>query len=815
MARALPSQARVVVIGGGIIGCSIAYHLTKLGWRDVVVLERGTLTCGTTWHAAGLVMQLRANYTMTQLSRYGTDLYERLEAETGQATGFKRNGSILLARTPERFTEIKRMASLGRCFGVEANVVTPAEVRDLWPLLDPARLVGGVFIPGDGQTNPTDTTTALAKGARAGGAKFIERTKVTGIRKRNGAVAAVETDRGEIACEIAVNCAGIWARDVGSLAGVQVPLYAAEHMYVVTGTIAGVTPDLAVLRDTDGYVYIKEEAGKLLVGSFEPESKPLPMARLPEPFEFGELPEDWEHFEAPMMNAIEMVPVLAEAEIRKFMNGPESFTPDNKFILGEAPELKNFYVAAGFNSQGVLSGAGVGKAMSEWIVEGGPTMDLSELDIARFARFQSNNRYLHDRTRESLGLLYGMHWPHRQVESARPARLTPLHDRLAVHNACFGEAAGWERANWYAPPGMAPAYVYSFGRQNWFDVVAEEHRAVREAVGLFDLSSFAKFMIEGPDAERELQRICANDLAVPVGRVVYTGLLNPRGGFEADLTVTRLAENRYLVVTAAASQTRDFYWLRRNLDAQARVTLTDVTSSYGVLSVMGPRARELIGGLSDANLSNAVFPFASCQEVELGYAQALALRVTYVGELGWELYLPSESMVPVFDLLMEAGQELGLKLAGYHALDSLRSEKGYRHWGHDITPADTPLQAGLGFAVGFGKEADFIGRVALEAQRRAPLTRRLVHFMLEDPGPILLHDEPIYRDGEIVGRITSGAYGYTLGRSVGMGYLEHPAGVDAAFVNAGSYELELACERFPARASLKPFYDPKGERVRM
>jgi 4-methylaminobutanoate oxidase (formaldehyde-forming) len=599
------------------------------------------------------------------------------------------------------------------------------------------------------------------------------------------------------------------------MAGVNVPLHAAEHMYIVTGSMEGVPPDLPVLRDADGYVYIKEEAGKLLVGAFEPDAKALPLENLPEPFEFGELPEDWDHFELPMTRALEMVPALETAEIRRFLNGPESFTPDNKFIVGEAPELKNFFVAAGFNSQGILAGAGTGKAMSEWIVEGKPTMDLSEIDIARFAGFQNNSRYLHDRTTESLGLLYSMHWPHLQPRSARPVRYTPLHARLLARNACFGEAAGWERANWYAPEGVEPEYEYAYGRQNWFDPVGGEHRAVREAVGLFDMSSFAKFLVQGEDAESELQRICANNVAVPPGKVVYTALLNARGGIEADLTVTRLSEDRYLIVTAAASQTRDYHWVRRNLSDGARVTLTDVTSAYGVLSVMGPKSRDLIARISNADLSNQAFPFGTCREIEAGYAQAIAMRVTYVGELGWELYLPSEFVVPVFDLLTAEGEDLGLRLAGYHALDSLRSEKGYRHWGHDITPADTPLEAGLGFAVAFGKSSDFLGRAALETQRQEGIGRRLVHFMMADPEPLLLHDEPIYRDGKIVGRISSGSFGYTLGRSVGMGYLENAGGVADDFAESGSYEIELAAERLPATASLKPFYDPASTRVRM
>ncbi len=814
MVEPFPTQSQVVIIGGGIIGCSVAYHLAKLGWQDVVVLERGQLTSGTTWHAAGLVTQLRATHTMTELCRYGPRLFASLKAETEQDTGFKANGSLQVARTPERLTEIARMISLGKVFDVEARMVGPAEAKSLYPLLDESKVLGGGFIPGDGQTNPIDTTMALAKGARLGGVRIIERVSVTGFEISSDAVTAVETDHGSIACEKIVNCAGVWARDIGDMAGVNVPLYAAEHMYVTTEPDPSVPASLPVLRDTDGFVYVKEDAGKLLVGAFEPDAKPLPLSALPEKFEFGELQEDWDQFELPMTRAMEMIPLLETAGIRHFMNGPESFTPDNRFIVGEAPERKNFFVAAGFNSQGILSAAGVGRAVAEWIVEGRATMDLSEIDIARFQRFQVNRRYLHDRTRESLGLLYAMHWPHRQVETARPVRETPLHGRLVRHNACFGEAAGWERANWYAPEGAEPAYDYSYGRQNWFDAVGEEHKAVRERVGMFDLSSFGKAVVQGRDAEAQLQQICAADTAVPVGKVVYSQLLNQRGGIEADLTVTRLAADKYMVVTAAVSQARDFNWIRRHLDDDAFVTMEDVTSAYGVLSVMGPNARTLLSRLCDADFSNDAFPFGTCQEVEIGYAKAYALRITYVGELGWELYLPTEFTGPVFDLLMTEGAELGLRLAGYHALDSLRSEKGYRHWGHDISPADTPLEAGLGFAVSFKKNSDFIGREALERQKQAGVRRRLVHFLMDHPEPILLHDEPIFRDGELVGMTTSGAFGYTLGRSVGMGYVTMPEGADKVWFEEASYKVELGGSQFAAKASIRPFFDPAHERVK-
>jgi glycine cleavage system T protein len=814
MTEQLPKHARVVIVGGGIIGCSIAYHLTKAGWTDVVLLERAVLTSGTSWHAAGLVMSMRSTHTLTELCRYSSDLYEVLEKETGQATGFRRVGSLPVARTPERFHEIKRTASLAKVFGIQVDVLSPDEVAKLHPLIDKKRVVGGLFIPSDGQTNPVDTTNALAKGARLRGAKIFERVSVTGITQKNGEATGVQTSLGPISCEKLVLCAGLWTRDLARLAGVHVPLYAAEHMYVTTAPIENLESGLPVIRDADGYVYIKEDAGKLVVGSFEPKGKPLSVERLPTGGEFIELTEDWDHFGLPMSNAIELVPRLENAQIRHFMNGPESFTPDNKFILGEAPEVRNLFVAAGFNSQGILSAAGVGRAMADWIISGEPQMDLSEVDIARFARFQVNGRYLHDRIGESLGLLYGMHWPYRQIESARPVRRSALHDRLTARGACFGETAGWERANWYAPTGIEPRYAYAWGRQNWFPHVRDEHMAVRERAGLFDLSSFAKFQIEGRDAEAELQRLCANDISGPVGKITYTQMLNSRGGIEVDCTVTRMSEDRYWVIDAAANQVRTMHWIKRHLTREGRACITDITSSYGVLSLMGPRSREILARLTPANLSNTAFPFATQQQIEVDYALAYAFRVTYVGELGWELYVPAEFMASVFDAVERAGANAGMQLAGYHALNSLRTEKGYRHWGHDISPSDTPYQAGLGFAVALHKPQDFIGRAAIQCQKGVPLPKRLVHVALKDAGPSLFHDEPIYCDGKIVGRVTSGCEGYCLGAAVGMGYIHDPSGVTAESINGRRFEVEIATERFDANVSLRPFFDPSSLRVR-
>jgi 4-methylaminobutanoate oxidase (formaldehyde-forming) len=808
----VPAHARAVIVGGGIVGCSVAYHLTKLGWRDVVLLERRELSCGTTWHAAGLVGQIRSSHNLTRLASYGAVLYERLEAETGQATGFRRSGSLSVARTAERMIELKRGASMARCFGVDVQVISPGEAGRRWPLMRTDDLAGAVWIPGDGRTNPIDTTLALARGARNGGATILENVTVTGIQRERGAATGVRTDHGDITCEVVVNCAGMWGREVGRMAGVNVPLHAAEHFYIVTEPMAGVTRDLPVLRDTDGYIYVREEVGGLLMGGFEPAAKPWGMDGIPADFKFALLPEDWEHFRVLMEQACVRIPALETAPVRRHVNGPESFTPDNRYMLGEAPELRNFFVAVGFNSIGIASAAGAGRALAEWIVGGEPAMDLWDVDIRRFMPFQGNARYLRERTREVVGLLYAMHWPFRQPETARGVRRSVLHDRLAARGAAFGVVAGWERANWFAPHGAEPRYAYTYGRQNWFATAAAEHRAVREAVGLFDQSSLAKLLLQGPDTTATLQRLCANDVDVPVGRIVYTQMLNARGGIECDLTVTRLAADAYLVVTVAAAATHDADWIRRGI-ATTRVTLTDVTSACTVLGVMGPRSRDLLARLTGADLSNAAFPFGTVREIELGYASVRATRITYVGELGWELYVPTELAMGVYDDVVAAGEGLGLRHAGYHAMDSLRVEKGYRSWGHDIGSEDTPLEAGLSFAVAFQK-GGFTGREALLRQRDTPLERRLVMFALDDPEPLLLGDEPIWRDGALVGRITSGAYGHTLGRAVGMGYVAHPDGVDAAFVQAGRWELEIATERFAAAARLEPLYDPTSARVR-
>jgi heterotetrameric sarcosine oxidase gamma subunit len=812
--RAVPSQARVVIIGGGVIGCSIAYHLTQLGWRDVLLLERRQLTCGTTWHAAGLLTTLRDTVAQTRLAKYTLDLYRRLEAQTGQATGVIPCGSIQLAITRDKAHEMRRGVNVARCFGVEGHEISPAEVRAMWPLADVSDLSAAFHFPGDARANPTDVTQALAKGARLGGAILLENTSVTGITTDAGRVSGVRTDRGEVRAEFVVNCAGMWARAVGRLAGVDVPLLAAEHYYLVSEEVAGVHPLLPILRDPGNSAYIREEAGKLMVGLFEPVASPWGQAGIPENFCFDELPPDWDRMLPHLEKAMRRVPKLSETGIRLLFCGPESFTPDHNYLMGEAPNLRNFFVAAGFNSLGILSGGGVGHVMAHWIVEGHPPMDVWSVDVRRMHAWQNNLKYLADRTVESLGIGYQDHWPFRQWTTARGVKKSILHDRLAAAGACFGESAGWERPNWYAAPGQAPEYEYGWGRQNWFANNAAEHRAVRNGVGVFEQSSFAKLLVQGPDAEAVLNRIATADTRVAVGKVIYTQFLNGQGGIEADLTISRLSDDRFLVVTAAFTQTHVEAWIRNHVPPQSHCVVTDVTGAYAMLNVQGPLSRALLQAVSPADLSDGAFAFGTCREIPVGYQSALALRLTYVGELGWELYIPTAFALPVYDALVEAGRPLGLQHCGYHALNSLRIEKAYRDWAHDIGPDDDPFQAGLAFTCAWDKPGGFIGREALLKRRDAVPGRRLVQFVLEDPEPLLYHNEPIFRDGDLAGHTTSGMYGHTLGSAVALGYVEHVAGATDDYVASGRYEIQIADRRVPARASLEPMLDPQGTRIR-
>jgi 4-methylaminobutanoate oxidase (formaldehyde-forming) len=810
-----PTDARVVIIGGGIMGCSTAYHLARNGWKDVVLLEQGRLSGGTTWHAAGLVGQLRSHQNLTRLIRYSTELYAGLEAETGLATGWKQCGSLSVARTPERMTLLRRSAAMANAQNVVCEELTPRQAGERYPLMRVDDLVGAVWLPGDGKANPADITQALAKGARNSGVRIFEKTRVTAIDSRAGRVTGVQTTQGPIKAEVVVNCAGQWARQVGRMAGVTVPLYSCEHMYIVTEKIDGVPRDLPVLRDPDGYVYFKEEVGGLLMGGFEPKAKPWKDV-IPDDFEFGMLPDDWDQFQVLMDNALTRVPALEKAGIKTFMNGPESFTPDLNYIVGEAPELRGFFVGAGFNSAGIASSGGVGMALAEWIVAGEPTLDLWPIDIRRFANFHGNDTWLRDRVTETLGLHYAIGWPQREAESGRPLRRSPLYDRLAARGAWFGNRMGWERPNWFAGCGETPDMRYGWDRGAWFDAVAAEHRATREAVTVADETSFGKFLVQGRDAEAALQRLCANDVGIPVGRTVYTGLLNERGTYESDLTIARLGTEKFLIITGSAQVTRDVDWIGRHVPPHMRVTLTDVTGGWTVLSVMGPRSRTLLQAVSRAAFSNQSFPFATIREIDVGYATLFAARRSYMGELGWELYVPAEFAVTVFEALHAAGAELGLRDCGYYAIESLRLEKAYRAWGRELTPDDTPWQAGLGWAVKLDKPGGFIGRQALIEARNQPLARRLVSIVLEDGEPLLWGGETLLRDGKPVGDLTSAAYGHALGASVGLGYVRRDDGqaVDRAWLETGRFEVDLAGVRHRARASLQAPYDPTGARMK-
>ncbi len=809
-----PTQAQVVIIGGGIIGCSTAYHLAKNGWTDVVVLERAKLTSGSTWHAAGLVGQLRSSANITQLLKYSVELYDTLEAETGQATGWKMNGGLRLACNADRLIEIKRQATMARSFGLEMHLLSPAEAKDLWPIMDASDLVGAAFLPTDGQANPSDTAQALARGARNAGVTIVEDCPVEAITVKDGRVAGVVTRDGAIACDIVVNCAGQWARDIGKLAGVNVPLCSMQHQYMITEKVEGVTPDLPTLRDPDRLVYFKEDVGGLVMGGYELNPKPWAEDGIPDGFEFTLLDSDWGHFGQLMEQALARVPALGKAGVKQLLNGPESFTPDGNFILGEAPEVRGFFVGAGFNAFGIASAGGAGRALAEWIVGGTAPMDLAAVDILRFGPPHQDIDWVRARTVEACAKHYTMGWPHEEASAARPNRVSPLYDRLKAAGACFGSKLGWERPNWFGEAGTEPQDVYAFGRQSWFDAVGAEHRACREAAALFDASSFAKFLVTGPDAERALGWICANDVSGPPGKVTYTQMLNDRGGIECDLTVSRLDERTYYVVTGTGFATHDADWIRRNIPDDADAALTEITDDMAVLTLMGPKARDVLGAVTDSDLSNEAFPFGRCREITIKGRVVRAIRVTYVGELGWELHMPVEAAPEVFDALVAAGEPHGLRLAGYRAIESLRLEKGYRAWGSDIGPDYTPVEAGMTWAVKLKSNTDFRGHGAVARQAENGIAKRLVCFTVDDPGIVLLGRETIYRNGERVGWLSSGGWGYTVGANIGYGYVRHADGVDKAFLESGDYELEVATEMVPATLHMTALYDPKNTRVK-
>ncbi len=833
--RSLPDRAEVVVVGGGVVGCAVAYHLVRRGITDVLLLEQNQLTSGTTWHAAGLAAQLKSTYSLTKLATYTVRLFEALEDETGQATGFRAPGSISVASDGERWEEILRGASMGRSIGVESRELDMDELSQMWPLMRTDDLVGALYLPDDGMVSPVDVTMALAKGARARGCRVIEGVAVTGLETRNGAISGVRTEPAGgaaggdhlIETETVVLATGMWTRHLAAQIGVNVPLQACEHFYVVTEPLEGLDTSTPIVRDPTNYTYFKEETGKLMVGFFEPAAKVWRLGGIPRNFKFGTLDEDWDHVGPVYERSCHRVPVLADCGVQLFFNGPESFTPDGTYYLGEAPEVDGCFVAAGFNSVGIQSAGGAGWVLADWIADRQPPMDLCAVDIRRAMPFQADETYLGERISESLGLLYAMHWPFFQYTSARDQRRSALHDAMDATGAVFGETAGWERANWFAEPGQEREYRYSYGKQNWWANAGRECDAVRNGVAVFDQSSFVKFTVRGPDALDVLDTLSVADIDVPAGRAVYTQWCNERGGIEADLTVTRLGDDDFWVVTSAACQTRDWAWLRRHCRGRD-VEIADVTDDWAVLGLMGPCSRELLSRVTDAPLDNESFGFGSAQHIDVATAdgpmEVLAVRMSYVGELGWELYVPNQRAVAVYEALRDAAAAadgLDLAHAGYHAMNTLRLECGYRHWGHDISDEDTPLEAGLGFAIAWDKQRDFIGRAALEAQRHEPRTRRLIQFRLEDPDLLAYHDEPIRRDGELVGRVTSAMWSYTEDRCLAMGYVTHPTAADPepqavtkSWLEAGSFDIEIAGRRIAATPSIRSFYDPTNQRVR-
>ncbi|MEE9297630.1 MAG: FAD-dependent oxidoreductase [Acidimicrobiia bacterium] len=818
MSDGVPDRARVVIIGGGVIGASVAYHLAKLGWNDVVLLERDRLTSGTTWHAAGLVVSGgMTTQPLAWMTKYSRDLFEVLEDETGLSTGFRPIGYLQTASSKERAHKLRREADFLRLMGIEREEISPAEVAALWPLVDARDVITGFFTANEGKADPANVAMSLAKGARMGGVRILEGTRVIGITRRDGRVSGVVTDSGAIEVEYVVNCAGMWAREVGAMAGVSVPLQAIEHAYLITEPFDGVSPDLPIFEDPDRFAYYREETGGLMVGLFEPVSAPWSLDKIPDNFSFGEIPSDWDRLAPFLKFAMEILPNLENVGVRKLFTGPESFTPDNGFLMGEAPELANFFVAAGFNSLGILTGGGAGSIMANWIVDGLPPIDVTGLDISRLSPFQTNRSYLAERSVELLGRLHSTgSWPHSHPTTARNVRRSAVHERLEKAGAHFSESSGWENASWFAPPDADIEFKLTYARQDWFEFHAAEHHAVRSGVALFDLSSMSKFLVQGPDAEKLLNRISGNNVAVPVGQCVYTQWMNTRGGVEADVTVTRIAEDRFLVVAAELFHRRVEAMMRRSTSTDARVYVTDVTSGHTLLSVQGPESRTLLSKVTTANLDNDAFPYFTAQKIDLYNAMGLALRVSFVGELGWELYIPTEFALGVYDRIIEVGSASGLAHAGMATLESTRTEARRLDYGLDMENTDTPLEAGLGFAVDFEKPGGFTGREALLAQRDSrPLKSRLVQFLLEDPEPLLYGEEPIFRDGVTVGYLRSGAYGHTLGGAMGFGYVEHDAGVTADFVKSGSFEIQVAGERFGASASLRAMYDPKNLRVRM
>jgi glycine cleavage system aminomethyltransferase T/glycine/D-amino acid oxidase-like deaminating enzyme len=813
----IPGHARVVIIGGGIIGCSIAYHLGQMGCKDVVLLERDELTCGTTWHAAGLMVTFGSlSETATKMRLYGRDLYMRLEAETGLATGFTPVGFIEAAADADRLEEYRRVAAFNRYCGVDVHEISPQEIQNLFPLARVEDLLAGFHVREDGRVNPVDATMSLAKGARNTGVRIIEKVPVTGLLKKNGAVAGVKTALGSIQADVVVNCAGMWARQIGAVDGITIPCQAAEHYYLITEELDDMPEQMPVLEDPSCYGYYREEVGGLMIGLFEPKCAPWQIGRVPDHFSFGEIPPDWDRMGPFLEKAMSRVPVTRKLGIRKFFCGPESFTPDLAPIIGEAPEVKNYFVAAGLNSVGIIMGPGLGRMMARWIMTGRPDVDITGFDIARLHTFQNNPDYRRHRTVESLGKVYQCHYPHQSTTTARGAKKSVLHDRLQAQGAYFRDVSGWEVPDWFAPAGQQPVIEkHSWGRENWFAFWEAEHLATRENVTLMDMSFMPKFLVQGKDSGRVLDYISANRVDGPVNRITYTPWLTHDGNLAADLTVTKLEEEMFLVVVTDTLHRHALTWLKRHIPDNAHAVVTDMTSAYVQVNLQGPRSRDLLQSVTDTDLSDTAFPFRDAREIAIGYGRALCVRITYVGELGYELYIPTEQAVHVYDILVAAGKAFRLTHAGLKALGSLRLEKGYRDYGHDMDNTDDPYAAGLGFAVRPDKPGGFIGQAACRAKKAAgPLKRRLAQVLVEDPEPMLYHAEIIFRNGKPVGYVRSGAFGHTLGGAVGLFMIEAEAPVDDAYVKDGRWEIDIAGKIYPVTVSLTPLYDPEMKKIK-
>ncbi|WP_297682040.1 FAD-dependent oxidoreductase [uncultured Candidatus Pelagibacter sp.] len=805
MKKALPNNTKVVVIGGGVAGCSVAYHLAKFGWKDTVLLERDQLTSGTTWHAAGLVGQLGATATITKLRKYSLNLYKELEKKTELSTGLKQNGAITVASSKERLQELLRQATSAQLFGVNVEVLDKQQIKKLYPVINDDNILGGVYMPEDGQADPVGVTNVLAKAARMEGAQIFEKTPVTKILVKNNKISGVETSKGVIDCEYVVLATGMWSRQIGEDIGVSVPLYPNEHFYIITEPMKDLPKNLPVLRDYNDCLYLKEDAGKMLVGIFEPGAKNAFKEKgiVPNDFSFGEFPDDFDHFEPYLEKSFKRLPILENAGIRKFFSGPESFTPDTQYLLGETAEVSNLYTCCGFNSIGIASSGGAGRVTAEWMINGYMNEDLYSLDIKRFQKFHSSKKFIMNRVTETLGDLYGMHWPYKQHKTSRNQKLLPYHEDLKKAGACFGQSGEYERPMWYALDGIKPEYDYSFNYQNWYPSVEHESKNTIKNVSLFELSPFSKYEIKGEGAYEELQRLCTANIKDDIGKCTYTHMLNEGGGIETDLTVVCINKNHFRIISSAAVRTHDKAHILKNLSKD--VEFEDVTDDLICLGIFGPKSRELLSKITNENLSNESFKFGTSKNIDIGSLKVWTQRLSYVGELGYELYINKDNGKAIYDLVVETGKNFGLIHCGAHTMDTMRMESGFLHWGHDISPEENQYQAGLNFAISYKKSFNFIGKEKLLEIKNQKLDRRFVMLILKDstPGqPLLLHEEPIYLENEIIGKTTSGNYSFNYDKNLSFGYINSKLTNEELF--SRDLYIEIEKKKYKAQILLKP-----------